>query len=154
MKKLNYLLLFAFILGLGVFAGCGGDDDGPDPETPLEQRAKALALSWRTGSVTDESLNEEVEGFDNFVITFTEATISGDVATGSYTSTGDNSSVEALPVSSSFTINANSLGKLVLSSGKEVSIISISSSQLMLSVPGTNVKDAETNFIYDLVPNN
>lgn len=152
MKKLNYLLLFVFILGLGVFSGCGNDDN---PETPLQKRVNELAKSWQTGAVTDESIpEEEVAGFEDFTINFSSGTITGEEATGSYTSSGDNSSVEALPTSSNFTINSTSLNKVVLDNGTEITIITISDSQLTFSVPGTNIKSNETTFTYDLVPVN
>lgn len=151
MKKLNYLLLFVFAVLL-TLSGCKNDDDPSTEETPLQKRVTELAKTWETGTVTDEGTGEKISG--TFSITFSRAAISGESASGSYTSeaTGAISGiVEGLPPASDFTIAAASSSKITLSNGEVITLVSVSADKLVFEVTGKTGKE-ETTITYDLVP--
>ncbi len=160
MKNFKNLLFAGSLLSLVIFASCDGSGDGTDDSTPSvgEVQAGLLEGTW----VADFTSNDNAVTFDGqsraedwtgFSLTFSGAAEGADeIWGGNYNASGQPSGDGQLiwPGSGTWDFpNATSVQQIIRSDGEEVTISSVTDTQLVLSLT-VDDPNARVNGFFDL----
>jgi len=124
MRTLNYILSGLILVGMIFASGCG-DDDGPPPITPAEERIDLLSLSaWNFNTVSQDGVDIST-AFNSATLTFT--------ATSSFsTSNVDATYTSIFPASGSWSIPDENLINQIMFNNIPMTISNATSSALTL----------------------
>jgi hypothetical protein len=132
MKRINFLLSAALILGLLVYAGCGSSTPTPQ-ETAAEKQFNLLSggtWSASANSVTRDGTAEPT--YDNFTVSFS-GTLNSDKSNVESSSTYNTNDVTNAFPSGSWTFNGSNTNQILRGTGITMTIQSISETNLTLA---------------------